>query len=113
MSSYSVSKFVYFLPKTQFGFSLLSFRECPVDLKEGIASLIFAAPRCSEIPELGDLKDIFEKKYGRDFVTAATELRPTCGVNRMVRERESSFIVSDCLNNDMRFDDSCDCFVVD
>ncbi|XP_013626038.1 PREDICTED: IST1-like protein isoform X1 [Brassica oleracea var. oleracea] len=59
-------------------------KECPVDLKEGIASLIFAAPRCSEIPELGDLKDIFEKKYGRDFVSAATELRPTCGVNRML-----------------------------
>ncbi|KAJ4874123.1 Regulator of Vps4 activity in the MVB pathway protein [Raphanus sativus] len=56
------------------------FLECPVDLKEGIASLIFAAPRCSEIPELGDLKDIFEKKYGRDFVSAATELRPTCGL---------------------------------
>ncbi|KAJ4871018.1 Regulator of Vps4 activity in the MVB pathway protein [Raphanus sativus] len=49
-------------------------------VSEGIASLIFAAPRCSEIPELGDLKDIFEKKYGRDFVSAATELRPTCGL---------------------------------
>ncbi|KAF3552301.1 hypothetical protein DY000_02009458 [Brassica cretica] len=59
-------------------------KECPVDLKEGIASVIFAAPRCSEIPELGDLKDIFEKKYGRDFVSAATDLRPTCGVNRML-----------------------------
>ncbi|CAF2146796.1 hypothetical protein BRARA_A00271 [Brassica rapa] len=64
-------------------------KECPVDLKEGIASLIFAAPRCSEIPELGDLKDIFEKKYGRDFVTAATELRPTCGVNRMLIDKLS------------------------
>ncbi|KAJ0251066.1 Regulator of Vps4 activity in the MVB pathway protein [Hirschfeldia incana] len=64
-------------------------KECPVDLKEGIASLIFAAPRCSEIPELGDLKDIFEKKYGRDFVAAATELRPTCGVNRMLVDRLS------------------------
>ncbi|CAH8345049.1 unnamed protein product [Eruca vesicaria subsp. sativa] len=62
---------------------------CPVDLKEGIASLIFAAPRCAEIPELGDLKDIFEKKYGRDFVTAATELRPTCGVNRMLIDKLS------------------------
>ncbi|KAJ4913984.1 Regulator of Vps4 activity in the MVB pathway protein [Raphanus sativus] len=64
-------------------------KECPVDLKEGIASLIFAAPRCSEIPELGDLKDIFEKKYGRDFVSAATELRPTCGVNRMLIDKLS------------------------
>lgn len=55
-----------------------------MDLKEGISSLIFAAPRCSEIPELVALRDIFEKKYGKDFVGAATDLRPDCGVNRMV-----------------------------
>lgn len=59
-------------------------RECPADLKEGIASLIFATPRCSEIPELVALRNIFEKKYGRDFVAAATDLRPDCGVNRIV-----------------------------
>jgi len=53
-------------------------------LKEGIASLIFAAPRCSEIPELVALKNIFEKKYGKDFVSAAVDLRPSCGVNRQV-----------------------------
>ncbi|KAL1215607.1 hypothetical protein V5N11_024161 [Cardamine amara subsp. amara] len=64
-------------------------KECPVDLKEGIASLIFAAPRCSEIPELGDLRDVFEKKYGKDFVSAATELRPSCGVNRMLIDKLS------------------------
>lgn len=59
-------------------------RECPTDLKEGIASLIFASPRCSEIPELGAMRKIFEKKYGKDFVSAAVDLRPNCGVNRMV-----------------------------
>ncbi|VVB02796.1 unnamed protein product [Arabis nemorensis] len=64
-------------------------KECPADLKEGIASLIFAAPRCSEIPELGDLRDIFVKKYGKDFVSAATDLRPTCGVNRMLVDKLS------------------------
>ncbi|KAI9071382.1 hypothetical protein K1719_046655 [Acacia pycnantha] len=62
-------------------------RECPADLKEGIASLIFAAPRCSEIPELLALKDIFEKKYGREFVSAATDLRPNCGVNRLLIDK--------------------------
>lgn len=62
----------------------ICYRECPADLKEGIASLIFATPRCSEIPELVALRNIFEKKYGRDFVAAATDLRPDCGVNRMV-----------------------------
>ncbi|KAL6011857.1 hypothetical protein ACLOJK_002323 [Asimina triloba] len=57
-------------------------RECPADLKEGISSLIFSAPRCSDIPELQQIRKIFEKKYGKDFVSAATELRPDCGVNR-------------------------------
>lgn len=46
--------------------------------------MIFAAPRCSEIPELVSLKNIFEKKYGKDFVSAAVDLRPSCGVNRQV-----------------------------
>ncbi|PWA75366.1 regulator of Vps4 activity in the MVB pathway protein [Artemisia annua] len=64
-------------------------RDCPADLKEGISSLIFAAPRCSEIPELVALRDIFEKKYGKDFVSAATDLRPDCGVNRMLIEKLS------------------------
>ncbi|RDX85749.1 IST1-like protein [Mucuna pruriens] len=64
-------------------------RECPADLKEGIASLIFASPRCSEIPELVSLKNIFEKKYGKDFVSAAIDLRPSCGVNRQLIDKLS------------------------
>ncbi|KAI4331366.1 hypothetical protein MLD38_029557 [Melastoma candidum] len=64
-------------------------RDCPPDLKEGIASLIFAAPRCSEIPELGVIKDVFTKKYGKDFASAAVELRPSCGVNRMLIDKLS------------------------
>lgn len=59
-------------------------RDCPADLKEGISSLLFAGPRCSEIPELLGIRDVFEKKYGKDFVSAATDLRPNAGVNRMV-----------------------------
>ncbi|GAV78571.1 Ist1 domain-containing protein [Cephalotus follicularis] len=64
-------------------------RQCPADLREGIASLIFAAPRCSEIPELVSIRDVFEKKYGKDFVSAATDLRPSCGVNRMLIDKLS------------------------
>ncbi|KAG6619662.1 hypothetical protein I3842_Q089300 [Carya illinoinensis] len=64
-------------------------RQCPADLKEGIASLIFAAPRCSEIPELLAIRNIFEKKYGKDFVSAATDLRPDSGVNRMLIDKLS------------------------
>ncbi|KAL2527931.1 Regulator of Vps4 activity in the MVB pathway protein [Forsythia ovata] len=64
-------------------------RECPADLKEGISSLIFAAPRCSDIPELLAIRDVFEKKYGKDFVSAATDLRPNAGVNRTLIEKLS------------------------
>ncbi|KAG1361036.1 IST1-like protein [Cocos nucifera] len=64
-------------------------RDCPADLKEGISSVIYAAPRCSEIPELSRIHDIFEKKYGKDFVSAATDLRPNSGVNCMLIEKLS------------------------
>ncbi|CAN6480828.1 unnamed protein product [Victoria cruziana] len=64
-----------------------SHRGCPVDLKEGISSLIFAAPRCADIPELQKITKLVEKKYGKEFVAGAAELRPDCGVNRSLIER--------------------------
>ncbi|XP_009367092.2 uncharacterized protein LOC103956780 [Pyrus x bretschneideri] len=48
-------------------------RECLENLKQAISSLIFAAKKCfHEIPELLTLEKIF-KKYGSDFVLAATQ----------------------------------------
>ncbi|MCO5569974.1 hypothetical protein L7F22_023688 [Adiantum nelumboides] len=64
-------------------------RHCPMDLREAIASLIFAAPRCADLPELQDISSVFAVKYGKDFVAAAAELRPDCGVNRLVIEKLS------------------------
>ncbi|KAG2410930.1 caffeoyl-CoA O-methyltransferase [Vigna angularis] len=34
-------------------------KNCPMDLKEAISSVIFASPRCSDIPELVDVKKHF------------------------------------------------------
>lgn len=59
-------------------------RECPVELREAIASIIFAAPRCSDLPDLLQLKNLFAVKFGKEFVSAITELRPDSGVNRSV-----------------------------
>ncbi|KAF5769213.1 putative adenylate kinase [Helianthus annuus] len=78
-------------------------RECPADLKERISSLIFAAPRCSEIPELVALTDVFEKNYGKDFVGAATDLRPSCGEiewvsNKVVELGKNSPLVVSSFN---------------
>ncbi|KAK8692103.1 hypothetical protein V6N13_075583 [Hibiscus sabdariffa] len=61
-------------------------RECPLDLKEAISSICFAAPRCADLPELLQVQMLFTSKYGKEFVLAATELRPDCGVNRQLIE---------------------------
>ncbi|KAJ4950028.1 hypothetical protein NE237_026860 [Protea cynaroides] len=61
-------------------------RECPLDLKEAISSICFAAPRCADLPELLQAQMLFASKYGKEFVAAATELMPNCGVNRQVIE---------------------------
>ena len=59
-------------------------RFCSADLKEAIASLIFAAPRCADLPELAQVRTQFQAKYGKEFIAAAAELRAECGVNRRV-----------------------------
>ncbi|KAJ3677334.1 hypothetical protein LUZ60_003058 [Juncus effusus] len=61
-------------------------RECPLDLKEAISSICFAAPRCADLTELMQVQMLFGAKYGKEFVQAATELLPDCGVNRQIIE---------------------------
>lgn len=62
-------------------------RKCPIDLKEAISSVIFASPRFADIPELLDVRKHFSAKYGKDFTEAAIEVRPECGVNRLVSDK--------------------------
>ncbi|XP_071697207.1 uncharacterized protein [Rutidosis leptorrhynchoides] len=65
-------------------------KTCPIDLKEAVTSVIFAAPRCSDISELSDIRKQFTAKYGKEFVSAALDLRPDCGVSRMLVEKLSA-----------------------
>ncbi|KAG0493241.1 hypothetical protein HPP92_004235 [Vanilla planifolia] len=65
-------------------------KNCPIDLKEAISSVIFASPRCADIPELMDVRKHFVAKYGKEFVTSALELRPECGVNHLIVEKLSA-----------------------
>lgn len=69
------------------------FRECPLDLKEAISSICFAAPRSADLPELMQVQMFFAAKYGKEFVTAATELLPDCGVNRQVMLAEKHYML--------------------
>lgn len=71
-------------------FTYLKFRTCPIDLKEAVASVIFASMRCSDVTELADVRKHFKSKYGKEFEAAALEVRPDSGVNRLVIQ--SAFI---------------------
>eukprot|EP00252_Welwitschia_mirabilis_P014161 TRINITY_DN31203_c0_g1_i1.p1 TRINITY_DN31203_c0_g1~~TRINITY_DN31203_c0_g1_i1.p1 ORF type:complete len:983 (-),score=255.91 TRINITY_DN31203_c0_g1_i1:173-3121(-) len=61
-------------------------KTCPGDLKEAIASLVFAAPRCADLPELQEIRSIFTAKYGPEFITEAVELYPDNAVNKQIIE---------------------------
>ncbi|KAL9224497.1 hypothetical protein vseg_000523 [Gypsophila vaccaria] len=43
---------------------LQKLRECPEDCREAVASLMFAAARFSDLPELRDLRNLFQERYG-------------------------------------------------
>lgn len=43
------------------------FSACPVDCREVVSSLMFAAARFSDLPELRDLRHIFHEKYGNSL----------------------------------------------
>ncbi|CAN4112922.1 unnamed protein product [Withania somnifera] len=65
-------------------------KECPSELREAVASIIFAAPRCSDLPDLLHVRNLFAAKYGKEFIAAASELRPDTSVNRTIVEKLSA-----------------------
>ncbi|ONK69994.1 uncharacterized protein A4U43_C05F29100 [Asparagus officinalis] len=65
-------------------------KSCPIDLKEAVASVIFASPRCADLPELLDIRKHFLAKYGKEFIGSALEVRPDSGVSRIVVEKLSA-----------------------
>ncbi|XP_071686401.1 uncharacterized protein [Rutidosis leptorrhynchoides] len=69
-------------------------KECPLELKEAVASIIFAAPRCSDLPDLLTVRNLFATKYGKEFIAAASELRPDTSVNRTIIEKLSVYTPS-------------------
>lgn len=76
-------------------------RECPSELREAVASIIFAAPRCADIPDLLQVRNLFTAKYGKDFIAAASELRPDTSVNRTVNFLSCYITVTSTYTNDL------------
>jgi hypothetical protein len=71
--------FVFF-----FFFCVCVYRECPDELKEPISSLIYAASRVGDFPELQEIRSILTSRFGKEFAARAIDLRNNCGVNLTV-----------------------------
>ncbi|OEL27372.1 hypothetical protein BAE44_0011611 [Dichanthelium oligosanthes] len=65
-------------------------RECPEELREAAAGLVYAAARCGDLPELQEVRGILASKFGREFVSAASELRSGCGINPKIVQKLST-----------------------
>ncbi|CDP05884.1 unnamed protein product [Coffea canephora] len=61
-------------------------RKLPVDVCEAISSLIFAASRCGELPELHSLRYLFKGLLGPQFERANVELLPGNTVNSLIKQ---------------------------
>ncbi|KAF8087240.1 hypothetical protein N665_0593s0003 [Sinapis alba] len=64
-------------------------KTCPNDLKEAVASVLYASKRLSDVEELADVVKHFSAKYGKDFVSAAVGLQPDSGVSRLLVDKLS------------------------
>ncbi|KAI4385932.1 hypothetical protein MLD38_003917 [Melastoma candidum] len=63
---------------------------CPGELKEAMSSLIFAASRCGELPELHEVRRCLASRYGREFADQAVELRNGCAVSPKIIQKLSA-----------------------
>lgn len=60
------------------------FRVCPDELDEAISSLMYAATKCGEFPELQKIRSILTSWFGNEFAVQAIELSNKTGSNRKV-----------------------------
>ncbi|XWS18352.1 hypothetical protein CRYUN_Cryun32bG0036300 [Craigia yunnanensis] len=52
----------------------VSSRNYPNDINEVVSTLIFAAARCGELPELQTIRKLFKERHESKFIKAIIEL---------------------------------------
>ncbi|XP_059283196.1 uncharacterized protein LOC132036824 [Lycium ferocissimum] len=58
----------------------------PDDVNEALSSMIFAASRCGELPELHSLRNLFKQHFGQAFDQLNVELLPGNAVNSETKQ---------------------------
>ncbi|CAN8305334.1 unnamed protein product [Cochlearia groenlandica] len=65
-------------------------RDCPDELLEAVSSLLFAASRLGEFPELQEIRNVLISRFGKDLAARSIELRSNCGVNPKIIQKLST-----------------------
>lgn len=63
------------------------------DVCEAVSSLIYAASRCGDVPELHSLRNMFKQHFGQEFERTCVELRPGNNVYPQIKEYLSRNLV--------------------
>ncbi|KAK9674444.1 hypothetical protein RND81_12G232800, partial [Saponaria officinalis] len=72
-------------------------RELPNDVKVAVSSLIFAASRCGELPELNKLRNLFKELYGTHFDASNVNLLSSNLVKSELKNTLSSDSISESM----------------
>ncbi|KAL6190286.1 hypothetical protein ACLB2K_036684 [Fragaria x ananassa] len=62
-------------------------RECPEELREAASSVLYAASRCGDFPELQEIRNILSARFGKEFTARSIELRNNCGVSLIMTQK--------------------------
>ncbi|KAG2319933.1 hypothetical protein Bca52824_013146 [Brassica carinata] len=65
-------------------------RDCPDEILEAVSSLLFAASRIGEFPELQEIRNVLISRFGKDLAARSIELRHNCGVNPKIIQKLST-----------------------
>lgn len=64
-------------------------RDCPEECKEAVASLIYAAARFADLPELRDLRAMFTEKYGNSLESFTSKEVNMCALFLLIYDIHS------------------------
>ncbi|KAH7860772.1 hypothetical protein Vadar_017810 [Vaccinium darrowii] len=67
----------------------------PYEVVEAVSSLVFAASRCGELPELHRIRTLLRKHFGNEFERNSVELQPGNFVNSQIKYNLGNNSVSD------------------
>ncbi|GJZ87780.1 retrotransposon protein, putative, ty1-copia subclass [Tanacetum coccineum] len=67
-------------------------KDCPHELKEAASSLLYAAPRCGEFPELQEIRVVLTARYGKEFANGAIDLRNNLWKSLVTKGKEGTSI---------------------